>query len=202
MDAAKAVRINEWKKLEYHDPADTLRRLREIEIADEISDLPAHVRALRTNNLKRFRESRETALFCFGMGNTVLGRTVWYSPFEQDDFDSIAKWLDEDGTEQYTPIQIKEMLPKADDPIHELRRLFHHLERYSDSNDLTVAIHVNAEFRLELNQLGPLRLPIGALWLFGATSYDQSTWFLCGNLLAGPKLSSFTYPEPSTLPAC
>jgi len=194
MDTARAVRVNEWKKLEYYDPADILRRLREIEIAGEIANLPEHVRTLRTHELKRFRESRETALFCFGMGDTVIGRTIWYSPFEQADFDSVAKWIDDDGTEQYAPIQVKEVTPKAVDPTYELRRLFHQLQRYSDSSDLTVAIHVNAAFRLEFNQLVPPTLPVGALWLFGATSSDQGRWFLRGDLLTEPKLYWFTYP--------
>ena len=66
------------RDLTYHDPAEKLQEyvatLREVEAAiagQEVAPDAVDVFALRTNELNRFRELRDGALFAYGMGLTV-----------------------------------------------------------------------------------------------------------------------------------
>ncbi len=69
------ITFRRWRDLTYHDPAEKLQEyvatLREVEAAiagQEVAPDAVDVFALRTNELNRFRELRDGALFAYGMG--------------------------------------------------------------------------------------------------------------------------------------
>ena len=65
------------------------------------------VRNFRTNSLKCYREGREAAIFCYGMGKAVVHTPVYFAIVENADYDCVARC-------QYgfTPLQIKELVPE------------------------------------------------------------------------------------------
>src|ERR1700757_100830 len=98
-------RLRAFASLTYYDPRDTLVRLRAIETDPESRKQPAKVRALRTNQQKKLRESREAALFCYGMAERT-GRSIGFAPHEAQDHDFVATWR-VDGEQAFLPVQLK-----------------------------------------------------------------------------------------------
>lgn len=188
------VLLNQWSKLSYRNAHDDLVNLRRVETEAAPLLLDERVRALRRNNQKKFREWREAALFCYGIGEVVLRRKVALAVFESLDFDFIARWRDEE-TEHYVPVQIKELPPKNISPTAELNAVISKLSKYPVSQDTVVVVHVNRRLKLAPGDLDLPNLKIAELWLMGATTPDQSGWFLWGNLLGDP--CEYEFNDPS-----
>jgi hypothetical protein len=187
------LRLRGWEKLKYLDPAKVLPKLRKIQLMVADSNLPARIKNLRTNLLKKHNERRQTALFCYGMGK-VLGSTVVFCPVEDSDYDAIARWCKED-TIHYAPLQIKEVVPESLNPSTDLNKEILKLkQKYSCSSDTVFVMHLNRAGRFDLKELDIPRLTVGQLWIFGTTKPTQEAWFLAGDLLNKPKIYLFTYP--------
>ncbi len=186
------ITLREWGKLEYQDPEFILSELRKLEI--EYAQLPIDKRTLnlRTNKLKKYREGREAALFCFGIGK-YMGKKVFFSPTEASDYNFVVLWKDGEFA-NYAPVQIKEFVPADLNPALELDDLISGLKKYQDSSKLIVAIHLNRRIHLEFNNLNIPRLKLAGLFLFGAVSEDQEKWMLQGDLLDNPQTTTFDYP--------
>lgn len=111
---------------------------------------------------------------------------------ENLDYDAVIRWQHADER-NFTPLQLKEFVPGDVNDTATLDEIFEGLTRYRDSSDVTVAIFLNRRFRLE--QFSWPRLNFGGLYLYGATSPDQSEWFLLGDLLSEhASLSKFSLP--------
>ncbi len=100
------MKFKEWSKLEYHDSRKVLLKLREVQEQVVSSDLPAKVKNLRTKELKKYQESRQAAIFCYGVGVTVINTEVYHALSEVSDYDCIAFW-NKDGQPSFMPIQLK-----------------------------------------------------------------------------------------------
>jgi len=88
------------RDLTYHDPAEKLQEyvatLREVEAAiagQEVAPDAVDVFALRTNELNRFRELRDGALFAYGMG-LAFGMKIGIAADEDVDHDCITAWVE------------------------------------------------------------------------------------------------------------
>lgn len=187
------IELRQWQQLDYHDPEFVLKRLREIELNHQDYDIDPKIRNLRTNRLKPEREGRQAALFCYGMG-VLIKRTIWFSPFEADDYDFVALWKDGDRN-HFSPIQLKELVPEQTNINADINKLISNLSQY-DSPSLTVAIYLNRNVRVEFEKINCEGLNISELWLFGSNNPEQTRWLLYGNLLKNPGSSEFTYPTP------
>ncbi|WP_156969995.1 hypothetical protein [Arenimonas malthae] len=180
------------KKLEFNDPKPFLANLRRFEQSVAVSDTPDRIKNLRTNGLKSWREARDAALFCYGMSQRI-GQTVYFAPAESQDYDFVASWIV--GHEQHlTPVQLKEVVPKHLNPNASLEGVLASLAKYVDSSELTVAVKLNQQGRFQPGELVPPQLNISALWVFAATTPDQSEWTLWGNFLEQPESTAFRYP--------
>jgi hypothetical protein len=179
-------------KLHFKDPPEYLRRLRLLEHVVASSDLPSNVKALRTNELKQHRELREAALFCHGMSNR-LGVRVEVARDESRDYDFVARIV-EDGRASLFPVQLKELVPSELNSQGTLADVFSSLTKYADSDDLTVAVHLNRHIHFNPDQVSVPPLKLGGLWVFGAISPDQSAWALWGDFLTKPIGTRFEYP--------
>lgn len=185
-------RLREFQRGEFRDPARFLIALRALEPKVASSSLDARVKQLRTNNLKEWREAREAALFCCGMAQRI-GQPIYLSRGESQDYDFVASWGV--GDEQhFAPIQLKEVVPEPLNPSSTLEKVIQSLTKYVDSEDLTVAIHLNRQVHFDPKTLVIPQLRIAALWIFGAISPDQSEWGLWGNFLEEPEGTRFAYP--------
>ena len=180
------------QKLEFRDPASFLVNLRQLEVEVATSDLPEKIKSLRTNTLKEWRELRDAALFCHGMGQRI-GQTVYVGRSESQDYDFVASWIV--GDEQHlAPVQLKEVVPTGLNSKASLQATVDALAKYVDSDDLTVAIHLNQQTRFEPSELVVPSLRIAALWVFASITPDQSQWGLWGNFLETPEGLRYEYP--------
>ncbi len=181
-----------WATLQYFDSREVLTKLRAIEM--QIADVPMkdRVRQLRTGNLRPYNERRQAALFCYGM-SCRIGIPVAYAPVEEEDYDCVARWQDGD-TLRFARIQTKELVPEELNAKTSLETEIRKLSKYVDSEELTVALYLNRVGRFDLAGLNVPRLRIGELWLYGATTPDQSQWMLYGDVLSDPRAYAFTYP--------
>jgi hypothetical protein len=186
-------RIREWQNLKYHDPKKILLGLRNIEQNYPLHEYPYKVASLRTKDLREYGESRQCALFCYGISE-VFGLEVQYTQIEKSDYDFVAIFPRGEYL-NYVPIQMKEFVPVELNPNVELEQELCKLEKYSDSNDLCVAIHVNRNTRIEFNKLKIPKLNIKELWFFGAKSQTQKEWWLMGNMLRDWRAYEFRYPN-------
>jgi hypothetical protein len=193
MNVDDSIRTRDWSKLKYFDPITILKSLREVEMEIADKSIDECVRTLRTNMLKPHREGREAALVCYGIGSTVLNTTVYFARSEKSDYDFISRWTDGD-TQYYSPVQIKELVPLDLNPYSDLNSLISSLQKYHDSNDLTVAIHVNRQGTIDISKIVIPQLSVRGLWLFGSLTLDQSKWFLAGDLLGDKNYYEFYYP--------
>src|SRR5258705_900250 len=185
-------RARAFQHLEFRDPRPFLVRFREVETDVAKSGLPKKIRNLRTNSLKWSRELREAALFCCGMAQRI-GQTVFLAPSEAQDYDFLASWVVHD-TQHLAPVQLKEAVPHDLNRSASIQHTVNALSKYVDSEDLTVAIHLNQCGHFDPAKLTIQPLNIAALWVFGAISEDQNEWALWGNFLETPEGTRYEYP--------
>ena len=195
----QTVRIRSWEKLDYKDPEEFLRQLRNLEVEVALSDLPDRVKALRTNKLQFLKERRQAALFAMGLITLNGYDTLDFTSSENADYDVIFRRIEND-TIIYTPVQLKELVPKRWNPTAALQEILEKLRKYSDSHDLVVAVYHNQKNEnSQLKLTIPKDLNIGGLYLYGCCSIDQSEWFIAGDLMIGAfRCKKFKYPEPDT----
>ncbi|MES2324099.1 MAG: hypothetical protein V4633_17715 [Pseudomonadota bacterium] len=198
LHTAKAPR--DWLSLEYHDPVHILRGLREIAIDIGRTSTPEAIRNLRTNSLKPYREGRQAALFCYGLSQRLGTRVRFALQGRQDHETDAIGFYAIDGKAFFLPIQIKELPPAGINPLIALQDVLSKVgTHYAGTTDMIVAIHVNRDVRIVISEL---KIPenIAELWLFGATDESQNTWFLIGDLISQPGLSTeFSHPGRTLL---
>lgn len=142
------------------------------------SDLPEKVKNLRTHALKNERENWDALVFCYLLGE-ASGLAICMSREEESDFDSVFTWQ-EDGTQCFAPVQMKELVSEELNPNATLEAIFEGLKKYVDSDDLVVAIKLNRVMRIDPAELVLPELPVGEIFLFGSSAPDDSEWFLIG----------------------
>ena len=131
-------------------------------------------------------------MFCYLMGQRV-GQTIYVGPGERQDYDFVAM-REDDGARSYTPVQLKEVVPKHVNPAATLEQVVASLAKYGDSRDLLVVIHLNQRLRFDPSDVCVPKLPIGGLWMFGAISPDQTRWGLWGDFLGTPTGTEHQHP--------
>lgn len=185
--------LRTFQKLQFRDPHSFLVNLRKFEVEVALSDTPSRIKSLRTNGLKEAREQREAALFCLGMSQW-MGQPVYFASHEDQDFDFVASWFIGDS-QHFAPVQLKEVVPTALNANATLESVIQKLDKYSDSSDLTVAIHLNQLGRFEPEALRLHQLNVGSVFVFAAVTADQSLWSLWGDFTKNhPYGVQFTYP--------
>jgi|TARA_R110000787_G_C13425356_1_gene445216 hypothetical protein len=198
-------RIRQIAKKEFHDPAEVLRHFRSIELemarhreAGTI-DMPHKAHALRTNDLKNSREMRQAALFCYGM-SVAINKPVLFSPEERDDYDFVASWFDGDA-QHFAPVQLKELVPEHLNSRQTFEALLEKAkQKYTNSDDLTLAIYLNRVGRFDPGEVRIDRdLKLAGIWAFGGTSPDQSKFGLWGDLLHDEPCLGIEFEYPKSL---
>lgn len=185
------VLLNHWRTLQYHDPAEVLRRLRVLEVEFSDVEMDPKLRSLRTSGLKKYRERRDAAVFTYGMG---LGKVVAmeYATEESSDYDFVAKWSEGD-TQHFCPVQLKELVPEDLNPTTSLSELMAGLTNYSAKTATVLAVKLNRRSSLEL----PTKVDVAfsQLWFFWASAPDSARWCTYGDVLQNPEFFAFDYPE-------
>ena len=123
-----------------------------------------------------------------------IGQTVYVGRSESQDYDFVASWLVGDK-QHLAPVQLKEVVPSELNSRASLQAIVDALpNKYVDSDDVTIAIHLNQQMRFEPSAIQVPALRVAALWVFGSISPDQSKWGLWGNFLEAPYGTSYAYP--------
>ena len=112
---------------------------------------------------------------------------------EDQDYDAVMWWKEGDG-DRYAAIQLKETVPKTLYFASELNDELSKLEKYVNSENTIVAMHLNQQQRLEFADIVIPKTTCAEIWLYGSVSRDQSTWLLYGDLLSQPALFELKYP--------
>jgi hypothetical protein len=176
-----------------------LRPINPMDVLKQFGPLPVgadlKTEGLRDRTKERCREIVDGCLFCYGWSRRI-GKPVWVLDHRAVDYDVIALYENNDGGNDFAPIQLKEVPPQRLNPKASLQSEIDKLAKYS-GDDLTVAIRVNQQ--TEVSTLDEIIMPpslrIAGLWIYGAVSPDGSRWFLAGNLLKRqPILMTFDYP--------
>lgn len=180
--------------LKYKNARSWLRAISDIESKTAFLQMKPKVRSLRTNKLRKWKQSREVALFCEGISQRY-NRSIDIAIDEDSDYDCVAKWRDQD-IEYFTPIQLKEFVPAKLNYEQKLQDIISSLPaHYPDSKELTVAIYINRKTKIDFNSINiPKNLKIKELWFFGSVSQDKTKWFLYGDFLKDPCLTYFYHP--------
>ncbi|ACT59959.1 hypothetical protein [Hirschia baltica] len=199
----KKIRIREFERYIFRNPTSDLHMLRQIEIemtrhqCDGTLEMSTKATQLRTNQLKQYRENRAAALFTYGM-SIVQGHDIFYAPVEDQDFDFITTWTNQD-TQHYCTVQLKELVPESLNPNSTIEELLEKLGKYGDSRDLTIAIQINRAGNWNPNSLKLSRkLPLNGIWFFHASAEDQSKFIIWGDWLNDEPCVGleFDYPKP------
>lgn len=189
-------RLRAFASLTYYDPRDALVRLRAIESDPEWQKKPPKERALRTNAQRQLREGREAALFCYGLAMRT-GRNIGFAPHEAQDYDFVARWP-VNGEQTYHPGQLKSAVTHDGKNCATVEEVLAGLEgQYAPAPELTIAVYLTQRVRFEPTELKVPKIPVGAIWVFGAISEDESRWALWGNFLDPVEPATgreFTYP--------
>jgi site-specific recombinase XerD len=187
-------RARAFSRLKYYNPRQVLVELRKTELAiARRTDVPDAVKHLRTQELKPLRELREACLFCYGWSQ-IDGQSFDVAQGEKDDYDAVASWQS-DNQLNFAPIQIKEVVPAHLNQKTSVQDIVNKLTKYTDSEDLTVVIHLNRGTPFSPVDLVMPPLKIAALWVFGALNNEQTRWVIWGNFLETPRWGEFSYPE-------
>lgn len=185
-----------FANLEYKNARNWLKSLSDIESKTAFFQMDLKIRSFRTNKLRKWKQSREAALFCEGISQRY-NQNIDIAIDEDSDYDCIAKWHNQD-VEYFTPIQLKEFVSSNLNSELKLQDIISSLTHYTDSKDLTVAIYINREPSINFERIEvPKNLNIGELWFFGCTSQDRKKWFLYGDFLNEPSMTYFYYPASS-----
>jgi len=191
------IRLRHFAKLQYGSARKILVALRELEYDIALSETPDRIKALRTNGLKSEREMRDAALFCLGMSYN-LSTEVWFAPVEEQDYDFVASW-EIAGIQHFCPVQLKEVVPTHLNPQASVQGIVEALLHYADSPDVAVAIKFNQRGHFDPATIVlPENLRIGALWVFGGLTEDQSEFGLWGDFLkTGAAAIGIRFPYPN-----
>jgi len=191
------IRLREWSRFVFHDPEKLIRRFNELErfVADSlISDSE---KALRTNELKTIRETRQAALFALGLREWARNASVEISATEDSDYDAVFKSRDDDRL-IYTPVQLKEVVPERWNNTASIDSILKKLVALQSSRDLVVGIHhTRATYDEKLEFSVPKGLNLAGLFLFGSVSNDLSQWMIAGDF-AKDTYSIVEYSVPTT----
>jgi len=194
-----AITFRRWKNLTYHDPAAKLReyaaKFREVEAeiaGHEIEPDALDVLALRTNELNRYRELRDCALFAYGIG-LAFGKKIGIADDEDVDHDCITAWVDGD-TANYCPLQLKELPPEERNPDATIEGLLRHLpKRYAPSKTVLV-VKLSRAGHVVLDRDWP-DVPFAQLWFLWGSAPGAARWSIYGDALAAkPGQWAFDYP--------
>lgn len=101
------LRIRQFQRYSYKDPAAFLRSLRKVEPFISASGLDYKIRSLHTRKLRVSHERRQAALFSHGVACRGSEFKFAFTCVEDADYDAVIRWYN--PTEcNFTPIQFED----------------------------------------------------------------------------------------------
>jgi hypothetical protein len=194
---SNSIRLRELGQRDFREPAPFLLALRTLERTSAYGEMSNEERGLRTHGLKKWRETRIAALFCYGMEKR-LGHKVYLAPGEVGDADFVASWITGDE-QQLAPVQLKEVVPFKEKGSKDIATILDSLKKYGDSQELTVVLHLNQRTKFDPADIQVPDLKISSLWILACTSEDGNEWGLWGNFRTQVEETRFLYPDTKVM---
>lgn len=145
---------------------------------------------LRRNVHKQHRELRDACIFACLM-RQALGPEYMVAPVREQSHPADVFFLwDEEGSQRFCPVQMKELPPGYLNKTARLDAQLRTIAADPPTPDTVVAIYLNRRGRLGEFPV-PAGLKLAALWIFGSTTVDSTNWILIGDLLAEHKRWDF-----------
>lgn len=179
-------RLKIWAKLKYAEPKYFFQSVAPLLNALANSDLSEKFKKFRKSNQKSQRETLQAAIFTRGLSVVLDNPSMEFAMIEDQDHDCVVRHI-KDGVVNYTPVQLKELVPVSlipGPPVRAevaLEAELLKLEKYTDSADLVVAFYLNRT--AHFGAIKKPKLKLGGLWAFGAGAQDSSSWLMIGDLL-------------------
>jgi hypothetical protein len=151
------------------------------------------VRSLRTNKLRQWSDRRIAALFAYGMSQRMPGFWFDFAGVERSDHDAVIRHYNEEVC-IFTPIQIKELVPKHVNENSTIEEILSGLIKYRNSPDLVVVLYLNRTMKIRLHPISSKHIHLGGLYFIGAASPNKRHWCLMGDLMQSAEISRFEYP--------
>lgn len=171
-----------WSKLKYMNPTEYLLGIDKVFNDSGIKKYKNASDILLDRHIRDVAEDRRCAIFCHGAGQ-ALGAEIVFSSYENADYDYVGAYK-KDGRFHPFPIQLKQVVPDRLNSSTSLQKEIDKLSKYVDSEDLTVAIHVNRKIHIKPLELGVTDVKVKEIWLFAKLYNESNTWILYGNLMA------------------
>ncbi len=176
------IRLREWSRLAFSDPVEVIRKFNKLERLVSDTFIPDHEKALRTNDLKTLRETRQAALFALGIRKWTENHSVEIAVTEDSDYDAVFRMKDDDLI-SYTPVQLKEVVPERWNKAASIDSIINKLGVLQSSKDLVVGFHhTRSTDDGNLKVSVPNDLNLAGLFVFGSVSNDSSEWMIAGDL--------------------
>ncbi len=176
------IRLREWSRLAFLDPEELIRKFNALDRFVSDSSISNREKALRTNELKTIRETRQAALFALGLRKWARNTSVEIAVIEDSDYDAVFRRRDDDRM-SYTPVQLKEVVPDRWNKTASIDSILNKLVALQSSRELVVGIHhTRATNDGKLEFLVPKGLNLAGLFVFGSVSNDRSEWMITGDL--------------------
>jgi hypothetical protein len=134
------IRLREWSRFTFRDPEELIRRFNALERLVADSSTPDSEKALRTNELKTIRETRQAALFALGLRKWAGNASLEIAATEDSDYDAVFRRRDDDLM-SYTPVQLKEVVPERWNKTASIDSILKKLVALQSSRDLVIGIH-------------------------------------------------------------
>jgi len=184
-----------WTSLTYMNPEELLLRTDKILDDSGIKKYKNFSDILLNRRTRNMLEDRRCATFCHGLGQ-ILDKKILFANYESADHDYIGAYKN-NGELHTFPIQLKQLVPDRLNPSTSLQNEISKLKKYTDAQDLVVAIHVNRGVHIKPNELDFSEVTAKEVWIFGQLKNDVKTWLLFGNLMTC-KPNSYTFQLPTT----
>lgn len=185
------IRTKIWSKLKYKSPKSWL-----VELARLEKEVVPRVVRTRPRLLDKWaNEARQAGIFLYGM-ELLTSKTIGFTmnDVENSEVDFVAIFS-ENETANFVPIQLKEWVPENINPNQSLEQIFSKLRTYSNQSDLTVAIYVCRDVRLNFQEIKLQGTRFAGVWMFGSCNQDKSNWFILGDIQQNnPDYYEFDYP--------
>jgi hypothetical protein len=188
-------------KLSYQDPKSTLRRMAVFRACSEASFARPKVQQWRVRGLQKYGQEFQAAFLCYGLSLAQPEASWRFAMTEDSDYDAAFKILTPGTTQpEYRTVQLKEVVPESTNEAAELGKVLLDLEKYSDSDDLTIGVFLNQTRPRLLKDIYVPPIRLAGLWIYGFDA--RRGCFLWGNLVDQPafhRICGFDYP-PVLLP--
>ena len=183
-----------WASLKYMNPTKLLLGMDKMFDDSGIKKYKHATDILLDRRVRDIAEDRRCAIFCHGAGQ-ALGTEILFAPYESADYDYVGAYK-HNGSVLTFPIQLKQLVPDRLNASTSLQREISKLSKYTDAQDLVVAIHVNRKVHIKPQELDTSGLKVKEIWLYGHLQDDTNTWLLLGNLMAA-QANAYTFQLPA-----